>query len=348
MDMIAADIGGTKSRFSRFSCKGSKISIKEGVCLSTSAYAGFPMLLEDLFSCLHEDAKNWKKASLLIFAAAGPVRDGRVRMTNASFCVEAAPALKFFPKANCLIINDFEAQAWACLSPAMAEAELILPGRGAVPCPGRFDAAALSGIEGNYAPLAVLGAGTGLGAAWILPCPAQGEHILASEGGHIPFPFESRQEICFARWLAEKLGICQITAEHVLSGLGLAHLYEYLNGKAASPAQFTAHPSFASSQTCAWYARFYGRFCRMAALNLLPQAMVLTGGVVEKSPDLVRHKAFAQEFFHERGEREDLLADIPVWVNRHPQAGLWGAARAAVAFCAKRADCQVKDAHSKA
>lgn len=335
MDMIAADIGGTKSRFSRFSCKGGKISIKEGVCLSTAAYAGFPMLLEDLFSCLQKDAHKWKKASLLIFAAAGPVRDGRIRMTNASFCVEAAPALAVFPKAKCLIINDFEAQAWACLSPAMAGAELLLPGRGVVPCAGSFDVAALSGIEGSYAPLAVLGAGTGLGEAWILPCPAQGEHILASEGGHMPFPFEGRQEIYFARWLAKKLGVCQITAEHVLSGPGLARIYEYLSGKAASPACFTAHPSFASSQSCAWYARFYGRFCRMTALNLLPQAMVLAGGVVEKCPALVRHKAFEQEFFHEMGERKDLLADIPVWVNRHPQAGLWGAARAGAAFAQK-------------
>ena len=28
----------------------------------------------------------------------------------------------------------------------------------------------------------------------------------------------------------------------------------------------------------------------------------------------------------------ELLAGIPVWLNRHPQAGLWGAARAGAAF----------------
>ena len=74
------------------------------------------------------------------------------------------------------------------------------------------------------------------------------------------------------------------------------------------------------------------RFCRMAALALLPQAVVLTGGVAEKSPALVRHEAFAREFLRERGGRKELLAGIPVWLNRHPQAGLWGAARAGAAF----------------
>ena len=333
MDMLAADIGGTRSRFFRFSCNGGEISIKEGVVVP-SVCDSFDALLEKIFACRPEDAEKWKKVSLLIFAAAGPVKDGGVSMTNASFRVEAGPALARFPGARCLVMNDFEAQAWACLSPAMREAELLLPGRGVSACAERFDFAALSGLAESRAPVAVLGAGTGLGAAWLLPGRNKGEatRVLPSEGGHIPFPFEGEEENAFAAWLSPRLGGGPITAEHVLSGPGLARLYEYLSGTAAEPALFTAEPGFAGSECCAWYARFYGRFCRMAALALLPQALVLTGGVAEKSPALVRHGEFAEEFFREREARRQLLAEIPVWVNRHPQAGLWGAARAGAAF----------------
>ena len=333
MDMLAADIGGTRSRFFRFSCNGGEISIKEGVVVP-SVCDSFDALLEKIFACRPEDAEKWKKVSLLIFAAAGPVKDGGVSMTNASFRVEAGPALARFPGARCLVMNDFEAQAWACLSPAMREAELLLPGRGVSACAERFDFAALSGLAESRAPVAVLGAGTGLGAAWLLPGDgaSRGSRVLASEGGHMPFPFEGGRERDFADWLAGRLGGGPVTAEHVLSGPVLARLYEYLSGTAAEPALFTAEPGFAGSECCAWYARFYGRFCRMAALALLPQALVLTGGVAEKSPALVRHGEFAEEFFREREARRQLLAEIPVWVNRHPQAGLWGAARAGAAF----------------
>lgn len=330
MEMLAADIGGTRSRFFRFSCNGGEISIKEGLVLSSVCHS-FDALLGKIFACWPEDAEQLKKVSLLIFAAAGPVKDGAVVMTNASFRVEKAPALARFPGAQCLVMNDFEAQAWACLSPVMREAETLLPGRG-VPSERRsFDAAALSGLEGSSAPVAVIGAGTGLGASWLLPGREE-TRVLASEGGHMPFPFEGEEECAFASWLARKVGGGPVTAEHVLSGPGLARLYEYLCGRAEEPSVFTKEPGFAGSDCCALYARFYGRFCRMAALALLPQAVVLTGGVAEKSPALVRHEAFAREFLRERGGRKELLAGIPVWLNRHPQAGLWGAARAGAAF----------------
>ena len=339
MDILAADIGGTESRFFRFSCNGSEIAIKEGLVLS-SGYYSFESLLGKIFSCWPEDTESLKKVSLLIFAAAGPVKEGHVDMTNASFRVEEGPARVCFPGARCIVMNDFEAQAWACLSPAMREAELILPGRGVPRESAGFDTASLSGLPGSGAPVAVLGAGTGLGAAWLLPGRNKGEatRVLPSEGGHIPFPFEGEEENAFAAWLSPRLGGGPITAEHVLSGPGLARLYEFLCGKAEAPAVFTGKPGFADSACCGLYARFYGRFCRMAALAFLPQAVVITGGVAGKSPALVRHGEFAREFFRAGGGQGALLAEIPVWLNRHPLAGLWGAARAGAALGASDAE----------
>jgi glucokinase len=143
------------------------------------------------------------------------------------------------------------------------------------------------------------------------------------------FPFDVRdeEEKSFAAFLAGESPILP-TAGHVLSGSGLGRLHEFFTGKKEAPAWFTASPDFAASDTYRLFARFYGRFCRMAALSLLPQAVVIAGGVAEKTPALVRHEEFAREFGRAAGAHGDFLSRVPVWLNRHPQSGLWGAAEA--------------------
>lgn len=332
MDMLAADIGGTQSRFYRFSCEHGEISMKEGVVLSSSC-PSFDELLEKVVAHWKDWGDELKKISLLVFAAAGPVRDGRIDMTNASFSVDGSVAKAFFPGAECLVMNDFEAQAWACLSPVMREFSVLLPGRGA-PFAGGDGFSALSGLKDSPAPVAVLGAGTGLGAAWLVPGRGGREEAFAlpSEAGHMAFPFEGAEELAFAGFLASRHGGGPVTAEHVLSGPGLALLYEHLCGRPEEPARFTREEGFAQSACCRLFAGFYGRFCRTVALSLLPQALVVTGGVAGRTPALVRHSAFAREFLRAEGGQREILARMPVWLNFHPQAGLWGAARAGLSF----------------
>lgn len=330
MDMLAADLGGTQSRFFRFSYEHREISVKEGVVLS-SRHSSFGDLLGELFSKWSDHGKSLKGISLLVFAAAGPVQEGRIVMTNADFVVDSADAAFFFPGARCLVMNDFEAQAWACLTPVMREASSVLPGRLAQGCRAEGDFKSLSGQDDGIAPVAVAGAGTGLGAAWLLPGHGF-PLVLPSEAGHVAFPFENGEERAFASFLSARHGGGEVTAEHVLSGAGLALLYEHLCGHAAAPVELTSEPGFADSDCCRLFARFYGRFCRMAALALLPQAMVLTGGVAGRTPALVRHPEFSREFLRARGSRKTFLEQVPVWLNAHPLAGLWGAARAGAAF----------------
>ena len=315
MIMLAADIGGTNSRFSIFSIEGGKPVYKCGVVIS-SKQEEFSHLLNRLFTCWPVEWAELARASLVVFAAAGPVRDGRIEMTNADFAVDEEQIRNFFPDAEVRLMNDFEAQAWACLSPVFETAECILPGSGA-------DAPVFS----SASPVAVVGAGTGLGAAWLMP--GESPRVLPSEAGHMSFPFDIRdeEERAFAAFLAGDSPILP-TAGHVLSGSGLAKLHEFFTGKVEAPAHFTASITFAESDTCRLFARFYGRFCRMAALSLLPQAVVIAGGVAEKTPCLVRHEEFAREFVRAAGAHGEFLNRVPVWLNRHPQSGLWGAAEA--------------------
>lgn len=326
MIMLTADIGGTNSRFSLFLWNGSELSPGGGIVLS-SRQDDFAALLDRLFSCWPVEWTELSRASLLVFAAAGPVRNGSIALTNASFAVDEEQCRNFFPDAQVWLMNDFEAQAWACLSPVMREAECLLPaGEEVVPT---FAAGK---------PVAVVGAGTGLGAAWLLPGAGDtAASVLPSEAGHMPFPFDEsdEEERAFAGFMRTRRGTAPVTAEHVLSGSGLTLLFEHRQGRTEVPEVFTSHPDFAGSDVCRLFARFYGRFCRMAALALLPQGIVVTGGVAEKSPALVRHAEFRREFLRAEGDQGAFLAQVPVWLNRHPQSGLWGAACAGTVLAAR-------------
>ena len=271
-----------------------------------------------------DDANALKEVSVLCFAAAGPVRDGEIRMTNAPITITGSEALLFFPKAKFWAINDFEAQAWACLAPYGATFE-SLHGRD------------ISGVlremsrKKHKRPLAVIGAGTGLGAAWLIPGTERRNipFVLPSEAGHVPFSFEKGWEQDFASFLCDRFRCAQPSAEQVLSGKGLALLHEYTVGGQHAPEVFTAEVGFADSECCRLYARFMGRFCRMASFFILPCAIVLTGGVLGRTPCLALHPEFLHEFLKPNGISGGILEKMPVALNTNMQSGLWGAAFAA-------------------
>lgn len=331
MELLAADIGGTNSRFSLFSCDAGALTLRGSIVVS-SQVESFSALLDKLFTCWPVEWVELGRASLLAFAAAGPVRDGRIEMTNASFAVEEEQCLNFFPEARVRLMNDFEAQAWACLSPVFGEAECLLNGAASASA-----SPAEKPLFHAGQPVAVVGAGTGLGAAWLMP-GGEGASpvVLPSEAGHVPFPFDGAdaEEAGFAAFLAERVNTLP-KAGQVLSGSGLAHLHAFFTGNEDDPARFTSSPAFEQSDTCRLFSRFYGRFCRIAALSLLPQAVVVTGGVAGRTPALVRHEEFAREFVRASGSHGEFLRRVPVWLNRHAQSGLWGAACAAAALAAQ-------------
>lgn len=326
MELLTADIGGTNSRFSLFSYREGALSLRGSIVIS-SQVESFAALLDTLFNCWPVEWAELGRASMLAFAAAGPVHDGRIEMTNAAFAVEEEQCRNFFPEARVRLMNDFEAQAWACLSPVFCEAECLLPGKAP-------RSASSAPVFHSGQPVAVVGAGTGLGSAWLMPGDERAApFVLPSEAGHVPFPFDGAdiEEAAFSAFLAERLGVMP-KAGQVLSGSGFAHLYAFFTGSEGDPARFTSAPDFAESDTCRLFARFYGRFCRMAALSVLPQAVVVTGGVAGRTPALVRHAEFEREFLRAVGSHAEFLRGVPVWLNRHAQSGLWGAACAAAAL----------------
>ena len=308
--ILAADIGATNSRFAHLEGGGaSGLSLKNSVWLKTGEARSFQHLLgqvdaSDLGLAPHE-------ADLACFAVPGPVLGG-------SYCQPPwiawdidldrdRPAHGLGPS---LLINDFVAQAWACGTPAVAQARPVLAGQ---PDP--------------HGVIGVIGAGSNLGHAALLP--GGGGVVLASEFGHAPFPFASGPERDFRDFLSQESGMDQPSNDLTVSGKGLSQVHHFLTSHRLEPEQVGGVMGL-DSETVRWMARFYGRACRQWALACLALGgLYIAGGLAAKLPVLVEHAEFSREF--RLGESMvQVLERIPVYLNLNEQSGLWGAASAAL------------------
>lgn len=308
--ILAADIGGTHSRFAHFrKCSDSALELVDTRWLPTAGAGSFGELLEQL------EAGGFSlppgEADLAVIAVAGPVERrsysdppyipwdidlGRPEMTS------------LFRRA--VLINDFVAQAYACRSPAGAWSRLVLPGEASA------DAGAVIGV---------IGAGTALGKAILVPLPTGEFLALPSEGGHALFPFVGPEEFAFQRFYREKSGRHVITWNLVVSGNGLRYLHWFLTGEELSAEQVILQLT-SPSLTLAWAAKFYGRACRDFALEVLARGgLYIAGGVAARTPEILTHDHFRREFM-DSPTMGRLLASIPVFLLDNQDSGLWGAA----------------------
>jgi glucokinase len=307
-NILAADIGGTNSRFAHFQIDehGSLILIATK-WLATTEASSFSQLLEQLrFS---NAAFSVDKVDIAVIAVAGPVKHGTYSAPpyiSWDIDLTSRENKKVFRQGY--LINDFVAQAYACPSPVGKSARTILAGE-----------INPDGVIG------VIGAGTALGKAFLVPIPGHGFMALPSEGGHAYFPFISTQEMAFQEFYREKSGRNHITGNLVVSGRGLRYIHCFLTGEELEP-QEVAVRFTPESATLAWAAKFYGRVCRDFALDALALGgLYIAGGVAAGNPEILTHANFCNEF-QDSPTMGHLLAKIPVFLIDNQDSGLWGAA----------------------
>lgn len=308
--ILAADIGGTNSRFGFFELEPGAVEprLQNIVRFATAESASFPELLERLFAAPQLFAPSG--CDLAVFAVAGPVQGHMCRPPNINWRIDLHDIAELGLKRGALL-NDFAAQAFACRSRAGREAQVLSR--------GRAENAAHDGV------IAVLGAGTGLGHC-ALVADAAGDYIaVPSEAGHAAFPFVGEEEYAYADFVRGNAHLEYCHGDAIVSGSGLARLHAFLTGESLSPADVAARLPH-SPRTVEWFARFYGRAARNYALNVLSLGGVyLAGGVAAKNPVLVEHPAFLTEFRRSPSHGE-LLSGLPVLLNKDQDSGVLGAA----------------------
>jgi glucokinase len=307
-NILTADIGGTHSRFGFFTLESEgRLSLAEALWFTTVDSRSFAELMDNLKKS--DSPFRPADADMVVLAVAGPIEE-KVRSMPPliSWGIDISHAEEDFGFKRCVLINDFIAQAYSCHSPVGKEALKILAGTPAA------DAAT-----------AVIGAGTGLGKAFTMPDGRGGYVAMPSEGGHTNFPFVSAEEFAYQDFLLKERDDQYITCNTVVSGKGLSYLHQFLTGRKREPFE-VAREFPRSPRTLEWAARFYARACRNYALETLAMGgLYIAGGVAARSPELVTHPTFEEEF-RSSDTHARLLAKIPVSLISDENSGLWGGA----------------------
>lgn len=303
---ILADIGGTNARFARL--RDGRIGARRQIRV-----ADHPSLNAALRAYLTEWDSGPAPTHMAV-AAAGPVTGGKVILTNFPWRISASALRASFRLRDVVLVNDFAAIAQAV--PRLAPAHTVAIGRG-------------RGMP--EAPIAILGPGTGLGVAGLVPGPG-GPQALVTEGGHVTMaPSDSRESKILAH-LRGRFG--HVSAERVLSGDGLVNLYQAIAAlddrpiETLSPAQITEKAVAKSCRTCAatlsTFCAMLGTVAGNLALTLGARGGVyLAGGVVPRFVPYLAASAF-RDRFESKGRFHAYLEAIPVRVIVHPDPAFLG------------------------
>ncbi len=310
LNILAADIGGSTSRFSFFLAggKNGSLTFLARQHFATQCFPNLESMLEELEN--NKPPFTLSSAHSFILALPGPITaDDRIEMANIPWPVVKDSIQRLVPLATVAFINDFAAQAHGCLLPQTQSQTTVIRKGQSLP-------------EGRAA---VIGAGTGLGHCTLLPGD-KSFRALPSEAGQCAFPFEFPREREFVDFLSsQKENGSAPSNDLIVSGPGLALLWEFFSGQNLSPTEATkmvAHTDTARKM----FSRFYARAIRNFTLCTLALAGVyITGGVAANNPEFLKEPEFHDEFLRTPRYRK-MLESIPLTHCWNPDLGLWGAA----------------------
>jgi glucokinase len=305
---LLADIGGTNARFALQRGPGRIEAVATLFC------ADYPRITDAVRAYLghHPDAQ----VRHAVIAIANPVDGDLVKMTNYDWEFSIAQARAELGLDTLLVVNDFAALAMSV--PGLPATDLVKVGGGArVP----------DGVIG------LVGAGTGLGVAGLIPLEGRWT-VLQSEGGHVAFsPSDKREQaildFCWRRWE-------HVSAERLVSGPGLSLIHEALaalkgmNEPVRDPADIVERALEGNDALC---AEVLDAFCGMLGTVAANVAVTLCarggiyigGGVVPRLGEWFARSPFRARF-ENKGRFSSFTARIPCFVIHAACPALAGAA----------------------
>jgi glucokinase len=347
--LLAGDIGGTKTILRLVEAQETQVTSEAALkTVYEHRYhsAEFPDLVPMVQQFLKEAAAalgHQFPPEKACFAIAGPVINNTSALTNLDWTLAADRLERELAIPHVSLINDFVAVGYGILGLSDSDLHRLQTGD---PQP--------------HAPVAVIGAGTGLGQGFLT---WQGDRyeVYSSEGGHVDFAPQSELQFQLMKYLLEKHNIARVSVERVVSGLGIVSIYQFLRDRQVakeSPdvaevvctweretglSEKTVDPAATistaaaegrdrlSEQTMQLFAAAYGAEAGNLALKLLPYGgLYIAGGIAAKNLPLMQ-KGFFLTAFANKGRMRSLMERIPIHIVLDAQVGLIGAA-----ICAAR------------
>ena len=325
MILIVGDIGGTKTELAIYSTEKGPYHPLVNKTFPSSSHENLEEIINQF---LREIDMPVTRAC---FGVAGPVIDGRAKITNLPWVIDASKLKSTFGWDSVNLLNDLEAVAYSIPILKQDDISTINVGK---PEP-----------NGN---IAIIAPGTGLGEGF-LTSTDNGYHIHASEGGHASFSPTNPLEDGLLKYLREQRGYKHVSIERVCSGgLGIPNIYAYLKeiGYAEEPDWLSkqlenspdptpiiidaAKDKNRSTELCKKTLEMFMSILAAEAGNfalkvLATGGIYLGGGIVPRILDQIQQPLFLESLWN-KGRFRKMLENIPVHVIVNNKSGLIGAA----------------------
>lgn len=338
--ILAGDVGGTKVHLALYDFSNGKLEYTRDQRYPAKDYTGLEAIVTEFLGA--------EKVTAACFGVPGPVRDGRLRLTNLPWTLDSRELSASLGIDHVFLINDLEANGYGVAELSADQIHTLSEGD-----PSQ---------AGNRALIA---AGTGLGEG-LLIWNGRTHTPYPSEGGHGDFAPRDEDEIDLLRFLKQKYN-GRISYERVVSGMGLTSIYEFLRevrgmeepawlaeklaGVDDPNGVITEYALSAKAEICVkaldMFVSVYGAEAGNLALKLLSVGGLYVGGgiaprIIEKLKDGTFMKAFT-----DKGRLSQLLINMPVRVILESRAALMGAAAYAEARAAEMSGVSPRAASKK-
>ncbi len=317
--VLAGDVGGTKTVLALYAVNPDGTARELRAARFGSAE--FPGLAEVCRTFLGEAQTRIDAAA---FGVAGPVAKGKSNTTNLPWQLDERALSAHLEIQRVSLINDFQAISLGI--PSVAPDDLDV----------------LQDVDADDGPIAVIGAGTGLGESVVVGRGASAR-VLASEGGHCTYAPRDETEIALQRFLSKRFPD-HVSVERVVSGRGLVDVYEFVVESGLEKTEDATRELLerrdpgavigeaallGSDRACvravALMVSAYGAEAGNLALKVLPTGGVfVAGGIAPKILPRISDGSFMSAFLA-KGRMRPVLERIRVSVVLDEHVGLIGA-----------------------
>lgn len=345
MKLLVGDVGGTNARLTLYATPTNDASVGDVSTHSVISQknfknADFPHFHDILRAFISQAGGHSTQVDSCCLAVAGPVTGNSIVFTNRDGWVIDGPSIeKEFGITNVKLINDFVANGFGLLS--LKEEDFVVLQEGTP----RPDAAHL--------PMALIGAGTGLGECF-LTAGSDGQYTAyPTEGGHAEFAPRTPLEVELLSFLQKKLGTSDlesstyphVSVERVVSGPGLESIYEFLRDKYPDEVDRSLDQSYNDAKekgqliganrqhyplfdtTMRIMFACFGSEVGNLAMKYLPYGgLYIAGGIAPKNKDLVTslNSDFMQRF-RRKGRMSAITQSFPLYLVTAEDLGVKGA-----------------------
>lgn len=323
--ILAGDVGGTKVHLSLYNfADGRLLRVRE----EKFPAANFNCIDDVVKAFLAQGMERKQEIVASCFGCPGPVRDGRLKLTNLPWTLDARELQRSLGIEHIFLINDLEANGYGI--PELGRDQVFT---------------LLEGDPGGIGHRGLCSAGTGLGECVLIWDAKTRQHLpIPSEGGHVDFAPRTEQEIALLRFLQRTLN-GRVSFERVVSGIGIRNVFAFLRDDQGMEEPRWLHDRMrdedpnavigtcaedGSSEICVetmnLFAAAFGAKAGNLALTLLATGGIyIGGGIAPKALKIMQNGRFAQAFL-DKGRLSPILYTVPVRVILDDTCALLGAA----------------------